>query len=199
MYASPLLSAGPGGAAHDTADGRQCQGHWQHVSAAAIDGSQWFAAHVRSRHEKVVAQQLSAAGICHWLPLIATGREWSDRRVTIHEPLFPGYVFVSIGEGEATSVRKCRGVVQLVGSAGRPVPIDASDIAAVRAAMEGRLRCDPHPYLRVGMEVQVRRGPLMGFRGILVRKSGNCRLILSVRMINQCVAVEIAPADVDPV
>ncbi len=155
----------------------------------------WYALHVRSRHEKMVAGQLGALNIPHWLPLIELRKRWSDRFMTVREPLFPGYLFVSPPMEELLSVARCRGVVRLVGPPGRPHPVEPRELEAVRAALAGRLRCDPCPYLSVGGEVEVTRGPLKGFRGILVRKGKNCKLVLSVRLISQSIAVEINASD----
>jgi transcription antitermination factor NusG len=143
----------------------------------------------------MVASQLGALDIPHWLPLIELRKRWSDRFMTIREPLFPGYLFVSPPMEELLSVVRCRGVVRVVGSPGRPHPVEPRELEAVRAALAGRLRCDPCPYLRIGGEVEVTRGPLKGFRGILVRKGKNCKLVLSVRLISQSVAVEINASD----
>jgi hypothetical protein len=46
------------------------------------------------------------------------------------------------------------------------------------------------------MTVEVRRGPLEGIRGILVRKDKRHRLVISVHLIRQAAAVEIDAADV---
>ena len=57
---------------------------------------------------------------------------------------------------------------------------------------------DPHPYLREGAWVEVICGPLAGLQGILVRKGSRARLVLSVRLIEQAVSVELEAADIVP-
>ena len=142
----------------------------------------------------MVAGQLAGQGISHWLPLLERRSKWSDRYVTVTEPLFPGYVFVRLACDEYTEVVKTRGVVRIVSFNGKPVPIPSAEIDAVRLALASRLQCDPYPLLHAGREVVVRRGPLKGYRGVLQRRNGRHRILLSIPLIGQSVAVEIEAA-----
>src|SRR5205823_2697493 len=65
--------------------------------------------------------------------------------------------------------------------------------------MTGPFHVEPHPFLKVGERVRVTRGTLEGLEGLLIRRKGACRLVLSVEMLAQSVAVEIDGADVEPV
>lgn len=159
----------------------------------------WFAVHVRSRHEKMVAGQLASRSVDHWLPLLERRKRWSDRFKTVHEPLFPGYLFVNIHWDDRVEVLSARGVVRLVSSGGLPCPVPDHEIEAIRMSLEEQLQVDPYPHLAEGMDVEVCRGVLKGHRGVLVEKHRRHRLILSVSLIGQSVAVEIDSADVRPV
>jgi len=64
--------------------------------------------------------------------------------------------------------------------------------------MASKLPYDAHPYLREGMVVEVRRGPLEGLRGILLRKAKRHRLVISIHLIRQAAAVEIDDSEVIP-
>jgi hypothetical protein len=66
-------------------------------------------------------------------------------------------------------------------------------------AVKGNFRVEPHPFLKCGERVRVIRGSLEGVEGILVRKKNLYRLVLSVDMMAQSVAVEIDASDVEPV
>src|SRR5271165_5739728 len=63
---------------------------------ADADVEEWFAVHTRSRHEKVVAQEVRDHGITTFLPLVREERRWSDRRKVVESPLFTCYVFVKM-------------------------------------------------------------------------------------------------------
>ena len=156
----------------------------------------WYVARTRSRHEKLVAGQWRQAGLDFWLPQLRLRKRWSDRYVSIDEPLFAGYLFLH-GDAKACDLAvRARGVVQFVGFGRGPVPVPDQEIMGIRRALESGLRCDPCPYLKVGQEVEVTRGPLRGHRGILQRKQGGHRLVLSVHLIGRSMAIEVALADV---
>lgn len=83
----------------------------------------WFAVYTISRHEKFVQAQLTAKQIQSFLPLYKVERRWRNGvRREIQYPLFPGYVFVCLGAGEALPVLQTSGVVNIVGNGRAPLP-----------------------------------------------------------------------------
>ncbi|MFQ5828799.1 MAG: UpxY family transcription antiterminator [Candidatus Methylomirabilia bacterium] len=161
--------------------------------------ARWYAVRTRSRHEKLVRDQLLGREIDVFLPIWEQWSRWKDRKKKVQFPLFPGYCFVRIPLANKLLVLRAVGAVDLVGLTGQPEPIPESEIEAIRTLVESRLRYDPHPYLTEGMEVEVVRGPLLGARGRLLRKDRATRLVLAVDLIRQAAAVEIDAADVTPV
>ena len=159
----------------------------------------WYALRTRSRHEKLVRDQLSNQGIEPLLPTVKRLSQWKDRKKEIEVPLFSGYCFVRFASEQKLPVLKTVGVVDIVGGGNRPEPIPDDEIAALQKLMMTVLPYDPHPYLHEGMSVEVVRGPLQGVRGILLRKEKRHRLILGVRLIQQAAAVEIDVNDIAPV
>jgi transcription antitermination factor NusG len=81
---------------------------------------------------------------------------------------------------------------------GKPAPLPEHEIEAVRRLVASDLPYDPHPYLKVGRRVRVRSGPLDGCEGILTRKKGLTRLILSVNLLQQSVSAEVDAECVEP-
>jgi transcriptional antiterminator NusG len=156
----------------------------------------WYALRTKSRHEKLVRDQLDKQGIQPLLPTVKRLSQWKDRKKEIEVPLFSGYCFVQFSQQERTPVQKITGVVEIVGSGSRPEPIPEQEIEALRRLMTSVLPYDPHPYLHEGMSVEVVRGPLQGVQGILLRKEKRHRLVLGVRLIQQAAAVEIDVNDV---
>jgi len=158
----------------------------------------WYALRTKSRHEKLVRDQLDKQGIEPLLPTVKRLSQWKDRRKEIEVPLFSGYCFVRFGQEEKLPVQKVAGVVEIVGSGSQPEAIPDEEIDALKTLMTSVLPYDSHPYLHEGMAVEVVRGPLQGVHGILLRKEKRHRLVLGVRLIQQAVAVEIDVNDVVP-
>lgn len=154
-------------------------------------GQSWHAIYTRHQHEKAIAGMLSAKDFEVFLPLYRALHRWKDRSKTILLPLFPCYVFVWGGLERRHQVLRTPGVWSIVGCEGRPAPIPASEIEAIRLALETHLNVEPYPYLKRGSRVRVIGGPLAGIEGILVRQKGSGRLVLSVELLQKSVAVEI--------
>lgn len=160
--------------------------------------SRWYALRTKSRHEKLVRDQLDKQGIEPLLPTVKRLSQWKDRKKEVEVPLFSGYCFVRFTPETRLPVQKVSGVVEIVGSGRRPEPIADAEIEALKTLMASVLPYDPHPYLHEGMQVEVVRGPLQGVQGILLRKEKRHRLVIGVRLIQQAAAVEIDVRDVMP-
>jgi transcription termination/antitermination protein NusG len=159
----------------------------------------WFAVYTRSRHEKTCAEQMSRRSIEHFLATYETVRHWKDRQKRLSLPLFSGYVFVRIRFEERRSVLVIPGVVQIVGFGDRPAPIADQEIENVRGILSRGGLAEPHPYLAVGRRVRIARGVLAGLEGVLIRKKGQLRLLISIELIRQSATIEVDGADVEPV
>jgi len=155
----------------------------------------WFAAYTNANHEKRVAEQLAWRSIEHFLPLYSTTRRWKDRRVALDLPLFPGYIFVRLALRDRLQVLQTPGVASIVGFGGIPLALPQQEIDALRKGVSRGLRAEPHPYLAVGRRVRILAGPLAGMEGILVRKKNHDRFVLSLDLIQRCVAVDIEGTD----
>ena len=159
----------------------------------------WYAGYTASRHEKRVAEHFAQRGVEHFLPLYEAIHGWNNGRHRVQLPLFPGYIFVRIALRDRRRVIEVPGFVRLIGFSGLPVPLPESEIVAMREALAMGIAAQPHPYLTAGSRVEVVRGPFHGMRGILVRRRGKCRFVLSLDLIMRSMAVDVDACDVIPV
>jgi transcription antitermination factor NusG len=169
------------------------------IDTITCDESAWWALYTRHQHEKTVADMLTAKGFEVFLPLYESMRHWRDRKKMLSLPLFPCYVFVRGGLNRRLQVVTTPGVHMILFHGESVAMIPDDEIAVIRKTVEGSYRVEPHPYLKVGERVRVIRGSLEGVEGVLLRKKNMCRLVLSVSMVAQSVAVEIDAADVEPI
>jgi transcription antitermination factor NusG len=158
----------------------------------------WYAVYTCPRHEKRIAEQLTQRSVEHFLPLYETVRRWKDRRVRLQLPLFPSYIFVRVALRDQLEVLQVPGVVRLVGFNGRPTVLSGTEMLVLRRALSSGLRAEPHPYLTTGRSVRITNGPFTGVDGILVRKKGLGRVVISLALIKSSVAVEVGSEDVLP-
>lgn len=160
---------------------------------------QWYAAYTCANHEKRVAEQLGVRAVEHFLPVYASVRRWKDRRVMLNLPLFPGYVFVRMALRDRLQVQQVPGVAHLVGFDGTPAVLPEQEIEALRTSLASGMRAEPHPFLTVGRRVLIKAGPLAGMEGVLLRRKGSLRLVISIELIQRSVAVDADAADVEAV
>jgi len=157
----------------------------------------WYALRTRSNHEKIAAAFLEAKGFEQFLPLYRAPKRWSDRVVENWLPLFPGYLFCRFDGRHRTPIMSALGVVSIVAFGSRLAPIDDMEIEAIRRALGSGQATEPYPYLQEGQKIQIKKGPLRGLEGVLVKKR-SWRLVISVELLRRSVAVDIDPDSVDP-
>jgi len=159
----------------------------------------WYAIHTRSRFEKVVAAHLSAKAVENYLPSFEEVHQWRDRKKKVEMPAFPGYVFARFADGGAARLKvlKTPGAVRILGGEDGIEAVPDREIDAIRRLFRSSAPCFSHPFLREGAWVRVRRGPLQGLEGLLVRAKNRDRLVLSIDLLSQSVATEIDASDVE--
>ena len=152
---------------------------------------QWFALRVKSRAEKVVAMMARNKGFEEFLPIYRSRHHWSDRTKSVEMPLFPGYVFCRLNPQRRLPLLTIPGVLHFVGIGKVPVPIEETEITAIRRALESGLSTEPWPFLEVGQRVRLEGGPLAGLEGVLTEARKEQRLVVSITLLRRAVAVGI--------
>lgn len=153
--------------------------------------SNWFALRVRPKHEKTVATNLSRLGFDEYVPLQKVRRLWSDRVKVLEAPLFPGYIFCRFAYADRMRVLSSPGVESIVGFGKTEVPVEDSEIDAVRTLVATGKPLAHLPFLRIGQRVLIERGPLAGIRGVVLREERAWRVVVSVEALDRSVAVEV--------
>jgi transcription antitermination factor NusG len=168
------------------------------VSVTLRETTPWWALYTRYQREKMVAETLTSKRFEVFLPLYASVRRWTDRQKTLFLPIFPGYVFVRGGLDRRLEIVTTPGVQTILFFGEQVAAIPETEIHTIRRMVDGPYRVEPHPYLKCGEKVRITRGSLKGIEGVLVRKKNLYRLVLSMDLLHQSVAVEIDASDVEP-
>jgi transcription antitermination factor NusG len=163
------------------------------------DGRRWFAVYTTPRHEKRVSEHFKVRAIDAFLPLCRVFHRWNNGcKVLVELPLFPSYVFVRADRQERARVVGVPGVLAIVGSGREPSPLPDCEIEALRSSID-LCKFEPYPYLVVGERARIKAGPMAGIEGVLVRKKNNLRVVLTLDLIMQSVAVEVDACDLEPI
>ena len=153
--------------------------------------AEWYAVQVKARCEKQVAQVLENKGYEIFLPLQKSRRRWSDRYQEILVPLFPSYLFGRFDANNRLPILTTPYVFSIVGAGKQIVPVDPVQIDDIRRLLASGLPIYHSPFLKVGQKVLIEGGPLKGQEGILTRIKNTWRVVVSVDLIRQSVAVEV--------
>jgi transcription termination/antitermination protein NusG len=161
----------------------------------------WYAIQTRPRHEKKVDADLRALGFCTFLPMTEQIHRWSDRRQKVQVPLFPRYLFLrSVYEPNVHhTVISFPGVDGFVGVRGRALSIPDCEIANVQLVLTQKIPFEPYPFLKLGQRVRCRGGALEGLEGILVAKSKDYSVVVSIELLQRSLAVRIDGYNFEPV
>lgn len=156
----------------------------------------WYVVHTRSRQEKALAADLSAMRVPHYLPLADQVRYYGRRKQRATLPLFPSYLFLRGSLDEVYAADRTKRVARVL-----PVPDEARlerelvSLDRVLALGEGLM---PHPFLEVGVWVQVKAGPFKGVQGMVQSWRSRDRLVLQVQTLGQASSLEIDGGLLEP-
>jgi transcriptional antiterminator RfaH len=158
---------------------------------------QWWVLYTRSRQEKAVSRALAARHIPHYLPLVSRQSIVSGRRFTTFVPVFSSYVFVFGTADEREQSLKTNRICHVL-----PVADSVGlceDLGRVQTMIESGCPLTVEARLVPGQRVRVRKGPLIGIEGLVLRRKQQTRLIVDVRMLQQGVSVEIDDFLLEPI
>jgi transcription antitermination factor NusG len=159
----------------------------------------WYAVFTLSQNERSAARHLEACEIESFVPTYETVRVWKNRqRVKIVQALFPTYFFVRMRSTEHSTVLRTPGVRRIVGNHKGPSPLPGAEIEFLRSQLTGE-RVEPYTDLIVGERVRIKCGAMQGLEGVLVRKKNSLRFVLTIELINQHAAVEVAADELEPI
>lgn len=166
-----------------------------------VEQAQWYAIRTRSRHEKMVADQLGRLGVENFLPLVKRTRQWSDRVKEVELPLFSGYTFVRVvlSSSDRLRVLQTHGVAGFVGINCCGTAIPENQIEDIRTVLASEVSFEEQPFLRVGQRVRIRGGALDGVEGVLSAQNDDRSLVISLEPIQRSLSVRIQGYTVEPV
>ena len=126
------------------------------------------------RWEKKVALLLLQKGIEHYCPLNKILKQWSDRKKTVLEPLFKGYVFVRVAEAAKWEIKNIDGILNYVYWQGKPAIVKDAEIDTIKKFLQEFTDVQVvNPQLEVNNKVIVRQGVLMDYHGVIIEVSGS--------------------------
>ena len=134
----------------------------------------WYVVYTRPRWEKKIARVLDEKGINHYCPLNRVYRQWSDRRKVVLEPLFKGYVFVSLPEEQKWDILKIDGIINFVHWLGVPAKVRQQEIDTIKKFLYEFKNVEVSDIqLNEKDTVKIIKGVMADYKGIIIEIIGN--------------------------
>jgi len=159
------------------------------ASAMDVAGSRWWVLYTRSRQEKMIADRLASRHIPCYLPLVERVTTSGKRRFKFQIPVFSNYVFLFGGDEERQFSLETNRVSRIL-------PVDDqhrlfSDLRNLWNLIRSGEQVTIESRLAPGQQVRIRRGPLEGIVGTIIKRRGKTRLLVSVDFMNQGASIAI--------
>lgn len=155
----------------------------------AVQG--YYAVKVRSRAELSVSAALRGKGYDVLLPTFTDVRKYSDRIRKVDSAVFPGYVFVAMDTADIYRVIATPGVAYIVKICNSLQTLPPAEVALLQALSGMQSGYEPCASFALGERIRIESGPLRGQFGILTRKAGKDRVVLSLNSIFSSVSVDL--------
>ena len=152
-----------------------------------INEIQWFLLQTKVRQEQRAAENLERQNVESFCPMIRVEKISRGRRTEVQDVLFPGYLFVQLGESSVstTAVRSTRGVSHFVTSAGAPIKVPQGLVEQLRNRVTSHAELIMSQLPKSGAKMQVIDGPFKGLNAIFSEPDGNSRAIVMVTLLSQ--------------
>jgi transcription antitermination factor NusG len=157
----------------------------------------WWAVYTKARQEKAFARQLVKLRVPFYLPLVPKDSLIRGRKVQSYIPLFGGYVFMFGSEEE-----RVRGLTTNRLSTILTVEDQTQlshDLRHIARLIESEAPLTVEKRLGAGEPVRIKAGSMEGLEGTVITRRGQTRLLVSVRMLQQGVSVEIDDFLLEPI
>lgn len=158
--------------------------------------SRWYVVHAKPRCEKKLAEYCGAHAIEVDLPLREETKVYQRRKVTVHKPVFPGYVFLKYSDPDKTTVLKSNMIVRILPVANQQQLV--RELGQIRQALSIDPTLDACAAYQAGRRVLIRSGPFQGLEGVVQTVKGRAKVVLNVEMIGRALAVEVGIELLEP-
>ena len=156
----------------------------------------WWCVYTEVRREKDLTRKLASMKIPHYAPVIPKRyRSPNGRLRTSYIPLFANYLFMLADEEQrhtaltTNCIRKCSEV--------NDFEMLVSDLTQIYTVIQSGVPLTAESKLAAGDKVKVRTGPFAGYEGIVLRREGKTRLLLSIRFLEEGVSMAIDEGQLD--
>lgn len=145
----------------------------------------WYAVATKARDEAIAKANLERQDYPVFLPTISLKKRRRGRWMPVTEPLFPGYLFVSLalGADDPAPIRSTVGCIGLVRFGQTHTPVPSSLIAALQGTSDSAI--DASLPFGQGDEVRIIAGPFAGLEAVFDMPRGEDRAQVLLELLGK--------------
>ena len=155
----------------------------------------WYVLYTKPRHEKKVAERLSATGFKVYCPLHKVRRQWSDRVKIVDEPLFKGYIFIHTVDEKRDEVFDDPGTVRYLFWLRRPAIVRQVEIDIIQKWL-GEYNHEDIDLsdIKAGDLVRISTGPFSGEEALMLDKSSK-KAVVQLKELGLQLSLSLSNSD----
>ncbi|MBW7470455.1 transcription/translation regulatory transformer protein RfaH [Marinobacter sp. F4218] len=144
----------------------------------------WYALQHKPAQGDRALTHLENQGITCFYPKVSVEKIRAGKRAKSREPLFPGYLFVSLEQTDPmwAKLRSTRGVIRVVGFGNRPAAIEDEILEHIKTGLD---TVEEKGGIRPGESVELQDGPFEGLNAIFQAYDGEERAIVLISFMQQ--------------
>lgn len=164
---------------------------------AELPAKAWYLLQCKSRQDGRALEHLMRQEFECFAPTLQIQAIRAGKLRELEQPLFPGYLFIRMGEADSWfSLRSTRGVNRVVAFYGQPCRVQDPIIDQLRERCAGTPAV---PAFKPGDPVQVKVGECSDFDAIFLAMDGEERVMLLLNFLNREQQIQVRLASVQPV
>jgi len=163
----------------------------------------WYAIYTKHNAEQTLREcilnysQRNALHYETYLPLREEVKKWRDRIKVKKLPLFRNYLFVKHDDNAFYKIKTMKGFCDYIrfGSTPSTIPLQQMEIIKKVVEYQAGEYCQASKLVK-GKNVEICRGALTGFEGVLLEDQSNNTLAIEVKSLKLCLNVQVPVTDV---
>lgn len=158
----------------------------------------WYVVITKPRQEARAAEHLCNQKGEVYLPFLTVERLRQGKRITLQEPLFPGYLFLRTKGNEVllSRVRSTIGVRSLLRFGNEPVRVENCIVDDIQARLE---KMQQVKALERGDSICLKEGPFRAYQAIFQEYCGQERAVILLNLLGQQNRLVVQLSQLEPV
>lgn len=163
------------------------------ISYPEQDAGTWYLLQIKTAQHNRAQENLHSQGFEYYLPVHTVKKIYRRQYISREEPLFPGYVFVKLGNtSNWRAVQATKGVTRIVSFNGKPQPVEEELIQGLKQRFNPEQQT-PQSLFQPGDKVLITEGCFKHIEAIVKAVTPDERIVVLLNLLNSQQALTLDP------